>query len=164
MLHTEEHYRLYFGKKATYYLGVVKDYDTGKSLVFNLFAFLFGLFWMLYRKMYSSIFVVVVLLFLEVIVEQIIFNLINASLSTETVINRISLFIWAFIIGSFSNRLYVRQADKKINKILDQNLSEEETNRKIKKAGGVTFIPHLFLVLVLITLIFLGKQGFFVGY
>lgn len=160
MKFTEEQYRLYFGKSADFYLDVIRDYDSGKWLVFNLFAFLFGLLWMLYRKMYSLIFVVFLLLFLEVIIEQIILNTMDASPSTETVLSRISLFIWAFIIGSLSNRLYIRQADKKIGKVLAQNLSEEETNCKIKKAGGVTLIPHLILVCILALLVVAGKLGY----
>ncbi|REE02099.1 DUF2628 domain-containing protein [Marinoscillum furvescens] len=161
MKHSEEHYKLYFGKKADYYLDVVKDFESGKKVVFNIFSFFFGLFWMLYRKLYIPILVVAILLFVEVIIEQLILTAMNASSGTETLVDRLSMIAWGTLLGLFGNRIYIGQANRKITKIKSLNLSEEETNKKIEISGGTTLLPHLIIVVLIIILIILGQQGYF---
>ena len=161
MKHSEEHYKLYFGKKADYYLDVVKDFDSGKKVVFNIFSFFFGLFWMFYRKLYIPILVVAILLFVEGMIEQLILTIMNASVGTETFVDRISMIVWGALLGLFGNRIYIRQANRKIAKITALNLSKEETNHRIKKAGGTTLIPHLIIVVIVGIIIILGQKGYF---
>ena len=161
MKHSEEHYKLYFGKKADHYLDVVKDLDSGKNVVFNFFSFFFGLFWMLYRKLYIPILIIAILFFVEVIIEQLILTAMNASIVTETFVDRKSMIVWATLFGQFGIRMNIGQANKKISKIIALNLSEQETNKKIKIAGGTTFIPHLIILVLIVILIILGQQGYF---
>lgn len=160
MKHSEEHYRLYFGKKANYYLEVLRDFESGKKVVFNIFPFFFGLFWMLYRKLYFPILVVAILLFIEVVIEQTLLIIMDASTGTETVVDRISMIVWVTLLGVFGNRIYIGQANRKISKIKKLNLSEEETNEKIKQSGGTTIIPHITIAMIIVILFFLGQ---FVG-
>lgn len=161
MKHSEEHYKLYFGKKADYYFDIVTELDSGKRVVFNLFSFLFGLFWMLYRKLYLPLLIVVILIFLESMIEQTILISINASPVTEAVVEKISLFIWVSLLGFFGNTMYINQANRKITKILALNLTIEETDRKIKKAGGTTLIPHLIIAAIIAAFIYLGQKEYF---
>ena len=118
MKHSEEHYRIYFGRKADYYLDVVKDFESGKKVVFNIFSFFFGLFWMLYRKLYVPILVVVILLFVEVMIEQLTLAAMNASSGTETLIDRLSMIAWGTLFGLFGNRIYVGKA--KLLRLINQ--------------------------------------------
>ena len=52
-----------------------------------------------------------------------------------------------------------KMADRKISKIISLELPEKETNEKIKKAGGTTLIPHLFIGVLLILVFYLAHQG-----
>jgi len=58
-------YEAYFQKSKSYYLNRLDWYLKGQKYSFNLFAFLFGLFWFMYRKMYLEAAVI----FLAMIVE-----------------------------------------------------------------------------------------------
>ena len=154
MKHSEEHYRLYFGRNADYYIEIVKDLATTNKSRFNIPAFFLGLFWMMYRKLYLPILILIVILFVVGIIEEAILLSLNASTDTTSLVNVFSTIGWALFIGFFSNRVYVRQANKVITKTLALNLSIQETNSRIEKAGGTTLVPHIILlILILITLI-----------
>ncbi|MCR9253227.1 MAG: DUF2628 domain-containing protein [bacterium] len=160
MKHSEEHYRLYFGRKADYYISIAEDIESGKTVAPNGFAFLFGFFWLMYRKMYISIAIYILLLFVESIIEEILYSLFNTPEKTASTINGISTLAWAIILGLISNRIYINQANRKISAILSLNLPEEEKRLRIQKKGGVTLIPHLIIITTIGIFIFLGRMGY----
>lgn len=122
----QELLRIFIGKKAEYYLNKwEKAEDPSKAFSWNWWAFIGGIVWMLYRKMYlySLIFI-----FISIISSQL-----SGSIYLE--------IFFKLLVGAIGNSLYYRHAAKKI-----QNLKEPE---KIKKAGGT----HAFWLLILIGLI-----------
>ena len=161
MKHSEEHYRLFFRRKADYYLNILEEFDPGRKAVFNLYAFFFGFFWMLYRRMYLECLQLIIVIMGETILEQMILVSLDATESTMTLIDRISMIVWGGLIVIFANRFYIDRANRKISKVLKLGLSEEETNNKIQSVGGVTLIPHLIILVLIVVMVFLGKEGYF---
>lgn len=159
MKHTEEHYRLFFGRNSDYYLEIVKKQNSNKNMPFSTVAFIFGLFWMLYRKLFRLLPFVFLLLLIEAVIEQTIYELTNTTDTVESIVDKTSWLLWAFIFGAFGNQFYLKMADRKIAKIISLELPEKETNEKIKKAGGTTLIPHLFIGVLLILVFYLANQG-----
>ena len=136
------------------------EFESGKKLGFNFYAFLFGMFWMLYRKMHRFLLIILLVIIAESTLEFLILEWTNASLQTEQTLNKFSYFIWGSIIGLFANKGYIKMADRKISRILNLNLTQDITEKRIKKAGGTTITPLLVIILLLALVIYLGKQGY----
>ncbi len=66
----EAYLSVYFGKNSDYYLDRWKEYKDGRKISFKPYAFLFGIFWFLYRKMYLIFLLIIVVLIVEGIVED----------------------------------------------------------------------------------------------
>lgn len=156
--HSEEHYRKYFGPQADYHLGVLNQMEEGKKNVFNFYAFLFGIFWLLYRRMYWVALAFLAIAMLWGLIESGLIELFKLHQYSE-IIGRGSMFLLGGILGAFINRIYLKRSNTKISKIIDTSNSEEEIDSRLKEAGGITFIPHLFMVFIVLLVIYLGKQG-----
>jgi len=160
MKHTEENYKLFFADKEDYYLDVLKSFNKGRRVRFSPYAFFLGIFWLFYRKMYLTVFT----LFLIGIAEGLFTDLLyeNYLISDQTYegLDIISRILWAAVLGFFGNKFYILEANRKISRVLDKNLSEEETIAKLSKVGGTTLIPHLIIVVLVGLLAFLFNQGY----
>ena len=120
---------------------------------FNFAAFFFGSIYFFYRKMYSCGFILF-------IIEMIFSNLLKSQIIT-TVIG----LILSFIVGLKTNQLYVKHAKKKIKKIKNNGISNEEIKTNCIKKGGTSIASAiLFVVTVIIIFIVLSFLALIILY
>ena len=138
---------VFFGSQADYYTEVAEDIQAGKTR-FNPAAFLCGVLWMGYRKMYWQAFVVLAIILAESMAEEIFFPGMSDnrgfSIATNVACNT--------IIGFIGNRLYVNFAARQIEKVLVNTAGKSEESRLalIHKKGGVAWYgPILVLLMIL---------------
>lgn len=161
MIHPEKYYRLYFGRNADYYMSVLYQFDNGKKFVFNFFAFIFGLMWFMYRKMFLVFLIVWLVTIFQGQIETICIEKYNVTAEGKNLILLFSTLLWGTVFGFFGNKWYVNQADKVISKVVELDISEDEKELLIAQKGNITFIPHLLIILILSIIVAMGKQGLF---
>ena len=151
----------YFQKNKSYYSGKLEKYKSGQRFSFNVFAFFFGVFRFLYRKMYVEAIIIIFALILEGFLESIILT--NKFEQDQSAIVNIlgTIIIWS-IIGFLGNYFYLRKAEKTI-KYAKQNYSNNELLKKyLKKKGGVSFVFLLVIIVVIIS--FFVYNNYLVNY
>ncbi len=136
----------FFGPQAAYYADVAADSQTGK-VRFNAAAFLFGILWMGYRKMYVQAFVAIIIILAEALVEDTLFP----TLSQHQGVSTATTLAFNTIIGFVGNRLYIDFARRQVRKVVLASAGEtdELTRIRVRKRGGVAWYgPVLVLLLV----------------
>lgn len=108
------------GEKAEYYLPRFEKMETLNSYIsWNWAAFIFGSFWMLYRKMYAFCIAAMAASFFVGTVDSALLNL-----------------LLSIAFGVFGNYLYMRDIDKRTQKALD--LQPEEREEYIQQYSGTS--------------------------
>src|SRR5437870_11505904 len=108
---TKEEIAAFVGDNADYYRTQWTPLMEGKKGTrFNWVAFLFGGFWLPYRKMYKPALILYVVICLEVILEETRFK------EVKPFGNFIFLII-GLILGAFGNRLYFNHATAAITQV-----------------------------------------------
>ncbi len=154
-----ELYEAFFQKSKLYYLDKLIKFNAGQRYSFNFFAFLFGLFWFIYRKMYLEVILVIFLLVLEGALEELI---VPESLSKEAYV--IGTLAVASIVGFLANNLYIRKANRTIQAAKAMSQDIETQKAYLNKKGGVSYIVLIVLLLLLLGLVFYGKYQMANGY
>ena len=147
-----ELYEEFFQKNRSYYLGKWVLFKAGRKYTFNAFAFLFGLFWFMYRRMYFEALVVAVFIFIEGYLESILIPEDNGQ-GTVKFLNILGTIVVGTVVGFLGNYFYLRKADKTIQYAKGKYSDIEQQKIYVKKKGGVSFY-FLVVVLVLIILIY----------
>lgn len=127
----EELLKLYIGR----------NYDKITSKVFNVWAFLLNIIYLLYRKMYLLSLVVGLLFLLVCFINNIVVY-----------------FIYILLVGFFTNNLYVSFAKKNINriKLKYKDRTIDDVKRKCKNVGGTNIVFGLLAIALEVGLIVLG--------
>jgi hypothetical protein len=151
----EEYYRAYFGTDADYYLNKLAQHRAGNKITFNIGAFFFGVFWMLFRKMYLlALALILALLLQSVLLEQTI-HYYNISDGNAVLLNNIATIVWGVLTGFLGNWFYLKQAQTKVQRVLQETDNEQEAVNKLSVQGGFTLIPHILMAaIVLVGLLF----------
>ncbi|MBD2702445.1 DUF2628 domain-containing protein [Spirosoma sp. BT702] len=139
----------FFGPQAEYYVQASEEIETGK-VQFNGAAFLAGVLWMGYRKMYGQAFITAVIIFAENLAEELIFPPKNQAGNSSAIVT----ILINLLVGFISNRLYVNHATRRVNRILAENsgASQERLTDLISQQGGVTWYgPFIVLGIILVT-------------
>ena len=142
-------FELYFQRNSAYYLDKLEKYKLGKKYSFNLFPFLFGFFWFLYRKMYIQAFFFAVLIIAADYIQQMIGS--DANGDPNIYINIFSTFLFATITGFIGNTLYVQQAERTIANAKTKFTDQAAIHKYVKQKGGVSYG---FLILLALAIIF----------
>ncbi len=111
--------------------------DNGKDS-FNIGAFFFGAFWMLYRKMYKESIIVMMLILLETYLEGYIISIFEWW-EYEVVLNLISSLTIATVIGFFGNRLYLNSTNQKIKELKVINREQSAYQSVLAYVGGTSW-------------------------
>ncbi len=142
-------FNLYFQKNTAYYQDKLAKYKQGKKYTFNVFAFLFGLFWFIYRKMYLEAFAFIIFVVATSFLEEIIAIATNEN--SNLFVSVITTFSIATITGFFGNNLYLQKAIKTITYAKTGLPDEAQIKKYIKQKGGVSY---LFLIVLALAIIF----------
>lgn len=146
-------YDAFFQKETAYYHAKLERFNNGEKYMFNLAAFLFGLAWMLYRKMYVEAAVLFGIIFFEGLVEQSLFGSNSESKFIGLIIN----IITAFTLGTLANLFYLQKAQRAVALAKAKFSNNDERLDYLKKTGGtntLAFVIVTFCVMVIIICIF----------
>ncbi len=153
---TNSNYALFVGKNFNYYFSKWSELLNKKckgdldilrksrinQVSWNLWAFVFGIFWFAYRKMYLWAI---------------------TSFITLTFIPWVG-WVQCFIIGFYGNRLYFQFVDKKVKKLEEEIKNDDVLKAEIIKAGSTSklavFIAVVVTVIVLSLLPSSKKHSF----
>lgn len=149
-------YEDYFQSNSDYYIKQLNFFNEKGRCFFNVPAFFVGMFWMAYRKMYLHILIFFVLIYLQITIEEALFNYSVISASVYEIVNYISMIVWPSLFGFFSNKLYVLKAKKDVSVILSEELNIDNVKKIVTKKGGTNQFAPLILLLFLILLLYLG--------
>jgi len=140
---TEEHLQKFAGND--YYIEAWR-----KKRKWNWGAFWLNVIFLLYRKMYLAFFVyLAAYVFFVIIFQDLNINRLGFELLFMLLLN--------VPLAFFSNEIYLRHAEKKIEKIIKANPDEKLQDYHITRMGGTSFfIPFtvLFVFPICLTLIF----------
>lgn len=140
-------YEQFFQRNSAYYLEKLQLLRQGKKFSFNFFAFLFGFFWFLYRKMYLESLVIAFILVLQSIAEVYIFE---ELFGDRSVLYHwlVTFLIWT-IIGFTANFLYLRKAERIVSRAFADNKDPELAQQYVLKKGGTSYLFLIIFVLVI---------------
>ena len=134
----ENELRSFIGEKSNYYFfkwGISEN--PGKYARWNWSAFICGVFWMGYRKMYKELFVCTIILFLlDITILSV----------TNDYFDKIMSYVVASIIGTYGNAIYYNYVQRSMNKIKEQN--EIDKIKSIRKKGGTSFVGVIIALLL----------------
>jgi len=147
----QDYFKAYFGQQSDYYMEKALEYAGGKTLTFNVGAFFLGLFWFLYRKMYSW----AITLFFAIIafsfIEELAFAQFEISLGAQQAMSVCTNLAIASLMGFYGNKFYLQHASRDITLVLSQTEIVEERLKRLKQKGGVSIMaPLLGLVVVIL--------------
>lgn len=128
----------FVGKNADFYLKKwrIAENGTTPGPTANKAAFLTGAFWLLYRKLYVPLLLVVIVLVADVSIENI---LAQKALVNADVINawdRLSPFVYASVIGMFGNTWYWRKYLKTVERASLQSPDPAMQEAYLRAKGG----------------------------
>ncbi len=151
---SEDELKAFIGKNADYYIKRFKKFEKGGSLSWNWYAFLFGVLWMFYRKMYLYGFSALAVIFS--------INLFISILKIDQVISTgISLWLWIGF-GMFGNYLYYLHVKNSISKI-KKSTYHSDVILTISKKGGVNkFVLYFFSGITIVYFLFLTLSIFLI--
>ncbi|RNI24538.1 DUF2628 domain-containing protein [Rufibacter latericius] len=145
----EDFYRAYFGTEADYYLNKLAQYQAGTKFTFNIAAFFFGLFWMLYRKMYLQALILVLILFVESFLLGQAVKYYGFSQTNAGLLNNFFTVAWSTAIGFLGNWLYLRQAQARVTRALQTEPNEQAAVNRLSVEGGFTLLPHILVAAII---------------
>ncbi|MFD0716118.1 hypothetical protein [Paenibacillus sp. GCM10027626] len=142
---TEEHLRNFASND--YYIEAWQ-----KNSKWNWGAFWLGGIFLLYRKMYLA--------FIIFLAANIFMLIVTSSVNLSTIEFRaLFMLLLNAPLAFFINEIYLRHAEKKIEKIIKSNQDEKIQDYHIRKAGGFNFfIPYtvLFVAPICLTLLYVN--------
>jgi hypothetical protein len=153
-----EYLEQYFGKKKDYYLPKLQALENGEKYSFNLNAFLFGVFWVLYRRMYFYVFILLLVAVAESKLEKIILDRFGNTYDMQMSLRLLWLIIFGTVLGNFGNYFFLEYSKKKVKKIISTTDDEEIRMKKLKKSGSGNWIIIVSIALVLVLSLILGKK------
>jgi len=158
-----EYCQAYFGDDSNYYLPVMIDFEKGKKFSFNVWACFMGLFWQLYRRIYTMMFLFITITIIESLIRKWAIQYWSLEGESIKLINLIAILIYGAVYGYTGNYFLMRKAQKKIKLVLSTENDEIIILEKIKKAGtenskGVILVLVIIFGMCLLTSIF-NKAG-----
>lgn len=127
----EEHeWEVFIGKNAGYYIPIWRKFQKQDSKVhFHLFAMIFNIYWLGFRKMYK--YAIAYLLFSQVLAYGLLFLV---STGDYLQVQLIAMIPYP-LFGLFSNWIYYQQAQKTIAAIKKTHTDEASRQQAIQEAG-----------------------------
>ena len=132
-------------KYQTYYQ---QKWQQDKSINFNLAAFFLGIFWMCYRKMYLTAFL---MLAAVTVFDLVMMHMLGAEYEQTSAI--VYNFAVAAISGLLGNYFYKQFSLKKSNQIAANTSNPQYISGVLASKGGTTWIGAIFMPLLLLVLV-----------
>ncbi len=149
----EEEIYDYIQDDKGYYARKWEKSATRNGISFNIFAFLFGPFWLGYRKMYLFVFLFsLVWLVMDFLLylSGYTYNLANLLAFENDPVDQVISVVTFVLIGFFGNKLYKKHAIRHVKKTRATTPNYENRLTIYKKKGGASWLGVLFSFLILI--------------
>jgi Protein of unknown function (DUF2628) len=169
---TDEEVRAFVGSKASYYLEKWRpplagagDAGYSNSTGFNWAGFFLAGLWLPYRKMYRATLILWGTLLIATLVEDIIYVGFLGRPEAPGSLARFVSIIASLICGGFSNEWYLSHAEKTINEVREQGLTDDSYLNALASRGGTNIAASLgflllggvaMVILVLLESMFIG--------
>ncbi|NOU19768.1 MAG: DUF2628 domain-containing protein [Bacteroidales bacterium] len=153
-----EYFEIYFGKRKGYFIPKLIDLENGKRFSFNIGAFFFGIFWVLYRRLYILSLIIIGVAFVESKIEEFLVNRLGDSPDIEISLRVLWLLVYGTILGYFGNYFFLKHSKRKVEKIVSSTDEETIKMKKLKKAGSGNWILILSIIFILIFLLILSNN------
>jgi hypothetical protein len=157
----DRYYRLFVGRRSNYYLRQWRRLRHGQWLTFNSSSFLFGILWLLYRRMFRTAFLFLAVFLAEGFVEALFFRAWNIVPPLWWVGTRTLIF--ALLLGVLGNWLYLLHTREKVRQIT-RFYEPGEREEIMRLLGGTSWWPVvLFLLIIALTVFGLPSLGLVLG-
>jgi hypothetical protein len=137
-----EYYGQYVGSKFEFYYK--NEWKSESIISWNISAFLFGIFWWFYRKMYVEAVIILIILFSS----DILFPIFNVDIETGFKIDILLGVAFALFSGIFGNIVYLKHTERNISRLLKNNNIGDLKIRESTSALSL-IIPALFLIIII---------------
>lgn len=146
------YYEAYFQKQKGYYVDHLERLEAGKHLSFNLGAFVFSFFWLIYRKMYNHAVAYLGIMFVGSALMGLLFSSWDAEAQNAIMI--LATLAIQITLGFWGNKLYFKQARKHVTTLVAVAKEESVRLALIKAKGGVAYSAYIIFALWVAALIF----------
>lgn len=155
----EERYLIaFFDRQSDYYLEAYRQYQAGNKYSFNIGSFFLGLLWLLYRKLYVEAILIFGALIAFDFLQNFAYKFFEANHAFQIAFSTTANIGLAIGLGFGGTFLYLRNAERKITKILAQTDDEDERMRLLSAQGGISWTAVLVVLSILVGLVVLEKM------
>lgn len=134
-------WRSFIGPNARYYINAWLNIRNGHWFSFNMYAFAFNIFWLLYRKMYQPAILFLSLFFAEGFLERVFFYFYEMKMpAISWYVLRV--FVFAGLLGFLGNWIYYNFTQFKIQWLKSQ-YGKFRYKKFLPIQGGTTIYPIL---------------------
>ncbi|MCS3531453.1 DUF2628 domain-containing protein [Chryseobacterium sp. JUb7] len=148
-----ELYETFFQERKDYYINKLSKFENNEKLTFNYATLIFGFFWFLYRKMYWEAIFIYSFILIETLFEKYYLLRIIGEDKTNA-FSIIFTITFLICIGFSGNYLYLRKANRIVNKATDKYKETDQQTKFVLKKGGTSFV-FIGIILALIVIIFI---------
>ena len=139
-------WKIYLGEEANYYIPKWDKIQSGQIISFNIYAFIFGIFWMLYRKMYRTALIVGGFIILQLAAEELLMTKMYMTEEEFKPISWISTLAINTLLALFSNWLFYKEAKRKIADVKNTTIGDYDL--RLLDVGG-TSVLSIFIGLII---------------
>lgn len=144
-------WRWFVGPDADYYLESWVQIKNGHVFIFNIYAFIFNILWMLHRQLFRPAILFLSVFFAEGYLEKLIIS------QTDAIIlppwwTGIRVFIFAVALGFLGNWIYLKHTENTITQI-KKKYQAERHQAMIRVKGGTSFIPVVLFIVILLSIL-----------
>ncbi|MDR2954588.1 MAG: DUF2628 domain-containing protein [Prevotella sp.] len=151
------YYTTFFGDSADYYQERYDRFLRGEKFIFNFYAFLFGVSWLAYRKLYPEAIILFSATLIVDVILLLFFDLFNNSL-----LSNFTMLLWAGIAGYLANYIYLRKAQRTVIQAKEVYTNTGEQQDYLEREGGTSYIG--LIVIGFFYLMFIVGLFFFYDY
>jgi len=139
---------VFVGPRFAYYRNKWQLAGSRNGMSWNWAAFLFGPFWMAYRRMYWQVGVYAIILCAEPVLHALF------QIRMPVVLSRPLLYAMALLLGFYGNQLYRWHAESTVQRLREYHWSPELVNDSLARCGrtswsGVAIMAVLIAVMVI---------------
>lgn len=150
IIEEKDYYEAYLGNNVEYYAVRFDKIDAGQTIVFNIYAFFFGFFWLTYKKLY-----------IEGLIILVIITAIQYFLPENGGVDRFINILFAIGMGCFGNYLYYKKTIRVVEKTREKYKNNEQISQTdilniLHKKGKTDWIIFIIAFIALISLSILG--------
>lgn len=146
---TIQEWRLFIGHNADYYIDSWIQIRNGQFFTFNIYAFVFSIFWMLHRQLLRPAVLFLSIFFAEGYLEKILFLSVFDLIRPEWWLG-VRIFIFSLLLGFIGNWIYLYHTESNISEI-KQKHDSTNYHKMIQVKGGTSMLPVLLFIIILIS-------------